>query len=416
VPSARVRSIVGALTAAAIGAASTAGAQAAQTDRQTRPDTSRDRVIIRSEPPYGRRGDERRYSRRGALSDVSPAIAAGAYRDARARATIDRARQARFLQDSTLTSYDATVKQRLSAGLNVKMIGRDRLLFRMELAARVRWNQSNRVWVDVLGTRSAVPVSFPGARVLTGMAEMVPIPYFSGSERLMWWFNFDGGEGDNDEDAFSYVHPLERGAEAVYEYRSGDSATIRLPGGKEIVLHEVVVRAREASPDLIVGSLWFESSGQLVRAAFRPAAPMDLKKIVDDDSFEDVPAPIRATLLTPFSFDVQAFTIDYGLYGERWWLPRSQSARGELHMGFVRSTATLDQSFRYASVNGTDTLPSLTGGMRRLSTDIGDDIGSVVRAPWTLWYRGVNSSVRGERSIVRRAIRSTIANGAVTFA
>jgi hypothetical protein len=270
------------------------------------------------------------------------------------------------------------VKQRLSAGLNVKAIGRDRLLFRMELAARVRWNQSNRVWVDVLGARSAIPVSFPGARVLTGMAEMVPIPYFSGSERLMWWFNFDGGEGDNDEDAFSYVHPLERGAESVYEYRSGDSATIRLPGSKEIVLHEVVVRAREASADLIVGSLWFESGGQLVRAAFRPAAPMDLTKFADEDSFEDVPAPIRATLLTPFTFNVEAFTIDYGLYGGRWWLPRSQTARGELHMGFVRSTATLDQSFRYASVNGTDTLPTVTTGMRRFSTDIGDDIGSVV--------------------------------------
>lgn len=377
-PSARVRSVLGALAAAAIGAAPTAGAQAAQSDRSARPDTSRDRVIIRSEPTRSRHGDERRYSRRGALPDVSPAVAASAYRDARARATIERARHARFLQDSTLTSYDATVKQRLSVGLNVKAIGRDRLLFRMELAARVRWNQSNRVWVDLLGTRSAVPLSFPGARVLTGMAEMVPIPYFSGSERLMWWFNFDGGEGDNDEDAFSYVHPLERGAEAVYEYRSGDSATIRLPAGKEIVLHEVIVRAREASADLIVGSLWFESSGQLVRAAFRPAAPMDLKKIVDDDSFEDVPAPIRATLLTPFSFDVQAFTIDYGLYGERWWLPRSQTARGELQMGFVRSTATLDQSFRYASVNGTDTLPTLTGGMRRFSADIGDDIGSVV--------------------------------------
>ena len=87
------------------------------------------------------------------------------------------------------------MKQRLSAGLNVKAIGRDRLLFRMELAARVRWNSSNRVWVDMLGARSAVPTSFPGARVLTGMAELVPIPYFAGSERLMWWFNFDGGEG-----------------------------------------------------------------------------------------------------------------------------------------------------------------------------------------------------------------------------
>ena len=175
-PSARVRSILGALAIAAIGAAPTAGAQATQSDRPARPDTSRNRVVIRPEPPNARDGDERRYSRRGPLPDVSPSVAASAYRDARARATIERARHARFLQDSTLTSYDATVKQRLSAGLNVKAIGRDRLLFRMELAARVRWDQSNRVWVDLLGVRSAIPVSFPGARVLTGMAEMVPIP------------------------------------------------------------------------------------------------------------------------------------------------------------------------------------------------------------------------------------------------
>ena len=374
----RVSFILGALAITAVGAAHPARAQSAQPERTPRPDTSRDRVVIRSEPPYSRRSEERRYSRRGRLPDVSPAIAASAYRDARARTTIERARLARFRQDSTLTSYDATVKQRLSAGLNVKAIGRERLLFRMELAARVRWNSSNRVWVDMLGARSAVPTSFPGARVLTGMAEMVPIPYFAGSERLMWWFNFDGGEGDNDEDGFSYVNPLERGAEAVYEYRSGDSATIRLPGGKEIVLNEVVVRAREASEDLIVGSLWFESGGQVVRAAFRPAAPMDMMKFVGEDSDEDIPAPVRATLLTPFTFDIEAFTIDYGLYGERWWLPRSQTARGELRMGFVRSTATLDQSFRYASVNGTDTIPTVSAGMRRFSTDLGDDIGSVV--------------------------------------
>jgi len=374
---AHVSPILGALFAT-IGAVPSLGAQAAQPDRSSRPDTSRDRVTIRSEPRDSRRWEEPRYSRRGPLPDVSAAVAASAYRDASARETIRRARAARFVQDSTLTSYDATVKQRLSAGLNVKSIGHDRLLFRMELAARVRWNQSNRVWVDMLGARSAVPTSFPGARVLTGMVEMVPIPYFAGSERLMWWFNFDGGEGDNDEDAFSYVNPLERGAEAVYEYRSGDSATIHLPGGKEIVLKEVVVRAREASDDLIVGSLWFESGGQLVRAAFRPAAPMNMMKVVGEDSFEDVPAPIRATLLTPFSFDIEAFTIDYGLYGERWWLPRSQTARGELRMGVIRSTATLDQSFRYASVNGTDTLPSLSAGMRRFSMDVGDDIGSVV--------------------------------------
>jgi hypothetical protein len=231
----------------------------------------------------------------------------------------------------------------------------------------------------MLGARTAVPVSFPGARVLTGVAELVPVPYFTGSERLMWWFNFDGGDGDNDEDAFSYVNPLDRGAEALYEYRSGDSATIRLPGGKQIELHEVTVRAREASPDLINGSLWFESGeGQLVRAAFRPASPMDMMKIIGEDSFEDVPAPIRATLLTPYTFDIEAFTVDYGLYGERWWLPRSQTARGELRMGFLRSTATIDQSFRYNSVSGTDTLPTVRGGIRRFSSDFGEDIAQVV--------------------------------------
>lgn len=372
-PALRQVLFLGAFATMVTGAARLAGAQAAQSDGRSRADTGRQRVVVRRDGPS--RSAPPPVSRRGRLADAAPATVAAAYRDTRARETIDRARLGRFRQDSTLTSYDATVKQRLSAGLNVKAIGRERLLFRSELAARVRWNRSNRVWVDLLGARTAVPVSFPGTKVLTGIAKLVPIPYFAGSEGLMWWFNFDGGEGDNDEDKFSYVHPLERGAEAVYEYRSGDSAKIRLPGGKEIALQEVTVRAREASPDLIVGSLWFETTGgQLVRAAFRPAAPMDMMKIIGEDSFEDVPAPIRATIMTPYTFDVESFTIDYGLYGERWWLPRSQTARGEMRMGFVRSIATIDQSFRYASVNG--------------------------NAP----------------STARRATRSCTANGAATFA
>ena len=373
--------VLGLLTAAFAGHTRSLIAQAAQTDGRARADSARTRIV---RPERARQTPRRKpdaspwHSRRGRLPDVEPAIAAAAYRDARAREIIGHARLARVRQDSTLTSYDATVKQRLSAGLNVKAIGRDRLLFRSELAARVRWNQANRVWVDVLGARTAVPVSFAGVKVLTGIAELVPIPYFAGSERLMWWVNMDEDK-DDDEDMFSYVHPLERGAEAVYEYRSGDSALIRLPGGKEISLREVTIHPREASPDLIVGSLWFEAAGgQLVRAAFKPAAPMDMMKVIGEDSFEDVPAPIRATLLTPAEFTVESFTIEYGLYGERWWLPRSQTARGEMHMGFTRSVATIDQSFRYASVNGTDSLPTVPASARRFGADFGKDVGTVV--------------------------------------
>jgi hypothetical protein len=251
-----------------------AGAQAA--DGRPRPDSGPRRVTVRDQPFPRRQREPERISRKGRLPDPDAATLNTAYRDAKAREIIAAARVARFRQDSTLTSYDATVKQRLSAGLNVKTIGAERLLFRSELAARVRWTHSNRIWVDMLGARSAVPVSFPGARVLTGVAEMVPIPYFTGSEQLMWWFNFDGDDNhDNDDETpFSYVNPLERGAEAVYEYRSGDSALVRLPGNKEIRLREITVRAREASSDLIIGSLWFDTgSGQLVRAAFKPAAP-----------------------------------------------------------------------------------------------------------------------------------------------
>jgi hypothetical protein len=333
-------------------------------------------VVIRRDGPSPRRGESSsRITRRGRLPDGTEEASAAAYRDSRARDVIARARRARLEQDSTLTSYDATVKQRLSAGLNVKAIGAERLLFRSELAARVRWTQSNRVWVDMLGARTAVPVSFPGARVLSGIAEVVPIPYFTGSERLMWWFNVGGGDVDDDDDTpVSYVNPLERGAEALYEYRSGDSAVIHLPGDKSITLQEVGVRAREASPDLISGSLWFDTAtGQLVRAAFRPAAPVNMMTIIGEDAFEDVPAPARA-MMTPFIFDIESFTVDYGLYGGRWWLPRTQTARGQMRIGFARSTATIDQSFRYASVNGTDTLPTVPAGRGRFATNFGDDI------------------------------------------
>ena len=364
-----IAGLVGAVVATPGGAFGQRGSPAASPPS----DTTRQRVVVRP----GRRPEESDgWRRRGPLPDATPEIIASAYRDTQTKEIIDKARRARWFQDSTLTSYDATVKQRLSAGLNVKAIGRDRLLFRSEIAARVRWTRPNRAWVDVLGARTAVPVSFPGARVLTGVAELVPIPYFTGSERLMWWVNFDGGEGDYDEGPFSYVHPLEEGAEAVYQYRPGESATIRLPSGRDIALREVIVTAREAATDLISGSLWFESAGgQLVRAAFRPAAPMDMMKLFDED---DIPAPVRATLMTPYTFAMESFTTDYGLYDERWWLPRSQTARGELRMGFVRSVATIDQSFRYTSVGGLDTLPSMPSGRNRFGADFGEDIEHIV--------------------------------------
>ena len=159
-----------------------------------------------------------------------------AYRDDRARTLVHLARAARWRQDSSLRAYDAVVRQRISAGLNFKAFGRDRLLFRTETAARVRWVRGGGTRVDVLGTRSAVPLAFQGARALVGMTAMTPIPYYPGREGLLWFANYSDGD---DDEAGVFIHPLDDDAERYYQFAAGDSVTLSLPDGTSI--HDAII-------------------------------------------------------------------------------------------------------------------------------------------------------------------------------
>src|SRR5688572_24451109 len=94
---------------------------------------------------------------------LTAALLANAYRDATAREIVARARSARLAQDSSLIAYDARALQRISAGLGLRATGRERLLFRTESATRVRWHREAGVLIDVEGSRTAIPMSFPGA-------------------------------------------------------------------------------------------------------------------------------------------------------------------------------------------------------------------------------------------------------------
>src|SRR6185437_35080 len=103
------------------------------------------------------------------------------------------------------------------------------------------------------------------------------------------------------------------------------SVTFALPTGQRIRLREVIVAARAPRSDLIVGSLWFDAaSAHLVRAVYRPAAVWDIRKTAEaDDStaFDDVPRLVRP-IIFPMNATIGAFTVEYGLYDQRWWLPR----------------------------------------------------------------------------------------------
>src|SRR5262245_4874346 len=66
---------------------------------------------------------------------------ATAFRDSTARTLLRHGREARSAQDSAIVSYDAMSYQRMSASIKAGSIGRERVLYRTESAAHVRWHR-----------------------------------------------------------------------------------------------------------------------------------------------------------------------------------------------------------------------------------------------------------------------------------
>ncbi len=280
---------------------------------------------------------------------------ATAFRSPTARELLLSARTARLEQDSTLVAYDARALRRISAGLGFRRIGRDRLAFRHETSGRVRWNSQHGAWVDVTGSRTVLPM-LPRENVRVSMdGDQVAVPYYPGREELLV-----GGQRLRQEvDEEGFVHPIALGSEAYYRYALGDSAIFTLPNGERIRILELRVEARRPQWNLLVGSFWFDArTSQLVRAAYRPSVPLDIVMLAERDGDDDIPRWLRPMVAT-----VHAVTIEYGLHrseeGRTYWLPRLKAATGEAQVSFMRLPFSVEESFRYASVNSTDPFPEL---------------------------------------------------------
>src|SRR6195256_2233993 len=286
---------------------------------------------------------------------VTPAILASAFKDVRARDLLLQARQARLIQDSTLTAYDASTYARMSVGMGFKRIGRDRLLMRSEHAAHVTWQRDKGALVEVTGQRSALPMIEGIGKADINLCCGGDIPYTPGRETL--WIGPGLAKADVSDDEI--IHPLASGAEAYYTYQSGDSVSFQLPGGQRIELKELKIRPRQPKWNVAVGSLWFDASNaRLVRAVYRMAQEMDImavaKEVDEDehDSNDDIPTWVKP-MITPMKAMVSAVTVEYGLHEGRFWLPRSQTIEGDAQVSFMRIPFKLEQRYSYASVNGT---------------------------------------------------------------
>ena len=290
---------------------------------------------------------------------ATPAQIANAYEDSTARTLVARARAARVSQDSSLKAYDATAKRRFTVNFGLGAHGPERLLIRSEGASRVRWTRGVGAHIDVLAARTAIPLAYPGARVLSDMLDDNPVPYFPGREGLV---GFSEVVRSRRRHGSPMIHPLEDGAESMYRFATGDSVSLAFPDGRRIRLREIRVIPRAPRYDLIVGSLWIDaSSGQLVRAVYRPAADMDIADMArrdDPHSFDDVPTLVKP-LIFPMRATVSAFIVEYGLVDERWWMPRVQTIEGRARIGPTHATFSVEQNFRYASVNVADSLPPI---------------------------------------------------------
>ena len=343
---------------------------------QTREDSLRQRrrdslnVII--EEAVRTAPNDRRPARRDSVTAEHDRTA---FKDVGARELLLRARAARLRQDSSLQSYDAKTYQRISIGLGFRAIGRERLMARTEVASRVRWSREGGALVEITGERAVAPAFGGTADFEPQMTS--PVPYYPGKEAL--WIGGNGlarAEVDDRE----LVHPIALGSEAYYRYSSGDSLIFTLPDGARITLRELRVEPRRPEWRLSVGSFWFDaSSGQLVRAVYRFSAPMDIWAVAREESKrskedpsrrggmnelreleeeDDVPGWVRG-MMSPLKANLEAVTIEYGLFGGRFWLPRTQSAVANAQASFMRVPVRIEESFTYNAVNGPEAMPAL---------------------------------------------------------
>lgn len=369
---------------------------------------------VRDSTPVDTMKDGRRhYGSHLERAPVTAELQNSAFKDPVAKTTLLQARVARMQQDSALKSYDAMSYQRISAGMNLGGIGRDRLIFRHESAARIRWQDNVGVWVDVKGARTALPMvgSVEGRtevrrEMQNEMSDpdmMGSIPYFPGYEPL--WVGGDMARSQVNESEI--VNPIADGAEAYYTYETGDSVSFRLPNGTAIHLRELKFRPRQPKWNLAVGSLWFDTnSGQMVRAAYRLSIPMDIWAVANEDdphSMDDVPAWVKP-MITPMRAEVTAIAVEYGLHEGRFWLPRLRMAEGNGQVSFMHVPVKMEESFTYASVNGKDTLPTIAVAAARRGPP--DSLSDDQKDAWRDSVRKANRvAARAKSDSIRKGLR-----------
>ncbi len=288
------------------------------------------------------------------------AQASDAFLDPAAQALF-RSAQASWLSiDESVVRYTAVIKQRIAAGIRTPL--KDRTVYRNESAVRAFWDRDHDEIIQVLGARSQYPGEEEARKAAGWIADLaIEAPFEPGGDRL--FFGMIGGDVDNaftaDSEDFWFAHPLARGADTLYRYRSGDTLTLSLPDGRRLRTVQLDVLPRVADVHRISGTLWIEpEEGALVRGVYRLSKQFDVIKDVPEVREEDERGEFRMVpgILKPWTFDLSVVAVDYSLWEFKVWLPRSMRLEGEVGVGVLKMPLALDLSYQMESVTTVDDL------------------------------------------------------------
>src|SRR5262250_2294306 len=116
---------------------------------------------------------------------------------------------------------------------------------------------------------------------------------------------------------------------------------------------------------------------------------------------DDVPVWVKP-LITPMKAEVSAIAVEYSLHEGRFWLPRLRYAEAYAQVSFMKVPVKVEESFKYSSVNGKDTIPTIPLPPARLQPP--DSLGEDARIAW-------RDSVRTANRVHARAVRDSVRKG-----
>ena len=201
----------------------------------------------------------------------APDPAGDAYLDETARRLVLGLKAARDTARLTIDAYTALIRERM--GAEMPSYERNRPWVHGERTARVRWSRDEPAVVHVLGARYRDPLFdpddsefFEGVRAEQFAADPLGDPFKFGFMVL----------GPSPDTEVATRSPLGPASERYYQFRSGDTSTVRLSDGSTVRAVAVTVIPRYSSIRLVSAIMWIDAESLgLARVAYRLAKPVD---------------------------------------------------------------------------------------------------------------------------------------------